>query len=750
MLWLVRHLSPNMRQYLKALFLLIFCLAAGAQPAARAAVSERRFALVVGNASYEAGRLATAINDAELIARTLQAAGFEVVHAHDLKQGAQRQVFNDFFELLRKAGPDSIALVYFAGYGLQVGGENYLLPVDARIAVASDVPRYGFRVSELMQALSALRSKPAITILDAARKSPFVIDGMPPAAGLAWLEPEANSLVAFNASPGMVSPDAMNDYAPYARAIAEMINEPGLALAEIFVRARLRVHDLTKGAQLPWHAANFESPLVLVERPFGKVQRARSLEREAWLRSQPMGGLGSQDAYFAALIRDTFDAYTDFLADHGRDPLAKRVEAILATRREAITWRRTCQANVPEAYWTYLDRYPNGAHRPDAKRSLERFKVSIVPPPKFERVEYDIPPPLPNEQEYVGPSPLSLAQSAFLPEPGPGPHDLFEDPPEFPVRPEVAPSVADAVPATPSQARRGGDSSSDFDTTQLKPSIDDHAVKADLPSARPSVVAAEGHRIGELDDNRIASGVSSRRGGSGPIKLPSWANLDPPRAATAADGAGHIPEPIPMELPAWANAKLVSPGRIVPSAGEPLWTGALESGAHALPRPTGLALRGRRWVLLTPEATLPLPVARPRKLSPPLLFNRAKSYEPTPSAFRTTRQTVSPGTSAGSAKPPQVAARTAASNPHSSSPAISKPATARAGSPADTSSAVTIRTTRQTVSPGTPAGSAKPHQVAARTAASNPRSSSAAISKPATARAGSPAGTSSAVTTDSR
>src|SRR5262245_52541424 len=109
-----------MRRYLTVLFPLVILLTGLSLRPASAAVPQSRLALVIGNASYEAHALATPANDAALIAQTLQAAGFRVVRANNLKQDALRKAFNDFTEMLGKAGPDAVAVVYFAGYGLQL------------------------------------------------------------------------------------------------------------------------------------------------------------------------------------------------------------------------------------------------------------------------------------------------------------------------------------------------------------------------------------------------------------------------------------------------------------------------------------------------------------------------------------------------------------------------------------------------------------------------------------------------------
>src|SRR6202047_2555588 len=123
-----------------SLALLTFLAALSLHPAG-AAPSEKRFALVIGNASYKAKALATPVNDAALIAQTLRAAGFDVMGARDLDEDVLGETFRDFIDAVSKAGPDAVAAVYFAGYGLQLDGENYLLPIDADIAQVLDVPR---------------------------------------------------------------------------------------------------------------------------------------------------------------------------------------------------------------------------------------------------------------------------------------------------------------------------------------------------------------------------------------------------------------------------------------------------------------------------------------------------------------------------------------------------------------------------------------------------------------------------------
>jgi uncharacterized caspase-like protein len=400
-----------MQRPLERLLAFLFLLAVVSLPQAGAAASEKRLALVIGNASYKAKTLATPVNDAALIARTLQGAGFDVMGARDLDGDLLGQAFRDFTERVRSAGPDAVAVVYFAGYGRQFEGQNYLVPTDSEIGKASDVPVRSLLLSEQMHGLAALHLKAAFVILDMARAGPVDLPGL--AGGLAWVEPEDDMLIAFNAAPGTVAPDAGEAYGPYAKALAEMIREGNLTPANMFDRVRLRVNELTNGAQVPWHTSNIETKFKFFERSSGAPPRADSPEHTASMRLQSMRSLGAHDAYMVALMRDTFDAYADFLADYWHDSMTRRVRGLLAARREAITWRRTCQANIPEAYWSYLERYPHGPHVAEARRLLAHLDAAIEPASKFTRIEYDVSPPLSDEAEYIERSVLVFNDPAF-------------------------------------------------------------------------------------------------------------------------------------------------------------------------------------------------------------------------------------------------------------------------------------------------------------------------------------------------
>jgi uncharacterized caspase-like protein len=422
-------------------FLLPILLAAGALDPARAQQQEKRIALVVGNGAYAKSPLATTANDAGLIAQTLQAAGFDVVGARDLDGDTMRKSFRDFIQKAQASGPGTVAMVYLAGYGVQLAGENYFIPVDSSITRDTDIPIEGLRLSDYLRQLASIPLKASIVVLDAARAQPFIEGGQPIASGLALVEPDPNLLIAFNAAPGTVAPEEPGPYGIYAQSLAEMIRTGGLSLTEVFDRVRLRVNEASKGAQVPWDEQKISAPFAFFERGPDAPPPQAAPDQVAALRNKPIRDLGVQDAYAAALERDTLPAYEEFLAAYPGDPMAKRVMVIVAARREAITWRRSYRADTPDAYWSYLRRYPRGPHAGDARRRLAILTAPLEPPPSFAMMEYDVAPPPPAEVVYVDRPVLYFSDPdfGFAPPPPPPVYYLPPPPPDFIV---LAPPLA--------------------------------------------------------------------------------------------------------------------------------------------------------------------------------------------------------------------------------------------------------------------------------------------------------------------
>jgi uncharacterized caspase-like protein len=413
---------------------------------------EARFALVIGNDQYPAAALATPANDAGLVADALGAAGFTVTGARNLDQAALRETFREFIGQVAAAGPNAVAVVYLAGFGLQFAGENYFIPVDADIQRDVDVPLQAVRVSDFTQSLAALPGRVKIVILDAARQNSFAHAGRPLAGGLALLDPQPSLAFAFNAAPGTVGPDEQGPYGAFATALTEMISEGGLSLDDMFARIRLRVSTQTQGVEVPWYVSQIDGPFFMTERTADAPPPPNALAIVA-IRNRPFRDYASPDeAYAAAIALDTIDAYEDFLGVYPDSPYAHRIAAMLAVRREEIIWRRCVMADTPPAYWSYLRRYPDGPHAWDARRRLTLLAAALEPPPDLVLFDFGIAPPPPAEFVFVDRPVIIFEGPGFLPPPPPPLVFLPPRPREFVVLAPPPPArerFALPIPAAP-------------------------------------------------------------------------------------------------------------------------------------------------------------------------------------------------------------------------------------------------------------------------------------------------------------
>jgi uncharacterized caspase-like protein len=415
-----KHLLAGL---LLAAFSMTFAMTCASEGLAQA--GESRLALVIGNSQYRAAPLATPANDAGLVAQTLQEAGFDVTGAADLDQQGLRQTLRDFLDKVRQAGPGAVVFVYLSGRGVQYAGENYFVPVDAMIARDSDVPVEALRLNDYTQALASRPLKARIYVFDAARGNDFAQSSAPLAGGLGLVEAESGSLYAFNAAPGTIAPDENGPYGVYAQALVEMMHQ-GLPVNEVFTQTRLRANQISGGTIIPWDVSKIDVPVFFFRREANApLQNLPDPSRA--LRDYPV-----QEAYALAVDRDTITAYQEFLFAFPRDPLALRVRALLAARREALTWRRALDANSPQAYWTYMRRYPRGPHFADARRRLAILTAPLDPPPRFDPYDFvGLAPPPESEYEIVDRPVLIFDSPDYPPLPPMPVYILLERPREF-------------------------------------------------------------------------------------------------------------------------------------------------------------------------------------------------------------------------------------------------------------------------------------------------------------------------------
>lgn len=218
--------------------------------------SERRIALVIGNSRYaNAGPLANPASDAAAVAAALRRLGFsEVVELYDLDNGHLRAALKAFGD---RAEAADWAVVYFAGHGIQVDGQSYILPTDVVLARSAHVADEAVSVDHLLNKLASAR-RLRLAILDACRTNPFLSRMLSRGhtralgRGLAPIEPSGGVLVAYAARDGQVAEDGETSHSPFAEALLQHLEEPGLEIGLLFRKVRDAVLRRTGNAQEPF------------------------------------------------------------------------------------------------------------------------------------------------------------------------------------------------------------------------------------------------------------------------------------------------------------------------------------------------------------------------------------------------------------------------------------------------------------------------------------------------------------------
>ncbi len=217
--------------------------------------TETRVALVIGNSNYQnVSSLPNPANDAADMTAMLKQMGFTVREARDLGVNAMRETLAQFSDETVNA---DVALVFYAGHGMEVDKQNYLIPVDARLATDRRVRFEAIHLDDVTGAMEGVKGL-SIVLLDACRNNPFVISMKKTSAsrsvgrGLARVEPQSGSLIGFAAQAGTIADDGKGRNSPYTKALLSHLPEPGVDLRLTFAKVRDTVMKITGRAQQPF------------------------------------------------------------------------------------------------------------------------------------------------------------------------------------------------------------------------------------------------------------------------------------------------------------------------------------------------------------------------------------------------------------------------------------------------------------------------------------------------------------------
>ena len=227
------------------------------------AAAEKRVALVVGNSTYkEVSPLPNPVNDANDIAAALKASGFDVVLGIDVDKRDFDSRIRSFTQLLETA---DVAVLFYAGHGMQVGGRNYLIPVDAKLQSERELDFDAVSLDFILKQMELGRAdKTNIVFLDACRDNPFSGNlarsmGTRSASigkGLAQAETGVGTFIAYSTQPGNVAVDGAGRNSPFTAALSKYIKESNHNLTSVMIDVRKDVLAATGGKQVPWdHSA---------------------------------------------------------------------------------------------------------------------------------------------------------------------------------------------------------------------------------------------------------------------------------------------------------------------------------------------------------------------------------------------------------------------------------------------------------------------------------------------------------------
>jgi uncharacterized caspase-like protein len=427
------------RPVLRNLFLASGLLALTQLTMPTEAAAEARLALVIGQSAYRTvPELPNAANDAKGMTELLGNAGFTVTTASNLAQNDMRQAISDFAGKVSASGADTVALVFYAGHGLQIDGENYLVPVDLDPKREADIPLQGVRLNDLLNTLGALPTRARIFMLDACRNNPFpALSGT--GHGLAIVDTKAGAqgtFISYSTSPGAEAEDGTGIDSPYTTAALTVAKQPNLPIEEVFKRIRVAVAQSTDGRQIPWESSSLTTDFKFFGGDSSSAQTAlpgassmalasgtRSLED--WRKD--LQGKPAMVAYEIVITDDTVPAYQAYIELYAQDTRTPRLRTVLERRRQMLAWERATAINTRASFEAYLANWDNSDLAATARRLLLRVQNR----------NYALPAAV-----AAAPAPVAVAMAPTCPCSTPST-------PATPVRPIVAPVIKKRVDDTP-------------------------------------------------------------------------------------------------------------------------------------------------------------------------------------------------------------------------------------------------------------------------------------------------------------
>ena len=283
--------------HLVALLWLASAIGVQAQP------KESRIALVIGNGTYKTSPLKNPVNDAKDMATKLRSLGFVVIERSNL---SIRQIGSTLREFRGKLVPGGVALVFYAGHGLQIKGENYLPAVDADISSEEDVPNQSLAIRQIMDVLVDAKTRLNLVFLDACRNNPYSRSFRSAGEGLSRVIAPSGTLISFATRPGSVAADGDGRNGLYTGALLQQMNNTSQPIEQVLKRVVTSVKASSKNRQEPWMEGSIEGEFCFGDCSFGSTITAVSDDRALWESVKDSRDVNELKAYLAQFPQGLF------------------------------------------------------------------------------------------------------------------------------------------------------------------------------------------------------------------------------------------------------------------------------------------------------------------------------------------------------------------------------------------------------------------------------------------------------------
>jgi hypothetical protein len=326
------------------------------------ASAESRLALVIGQSAYRSvPALPNPANDARAVTQMLTDSGFEVSTAADLSQNQMREAVSDFAGKVAAKGADTVALVFYAGHGLQIDGENFLVPVDIDPKREADIPIQAVRLNDILNTLTSVPSKMRILMLDACRNNPFP-DLKTAGGGLALVDAKIGApgtFLSFSTSPGAVAEDGSGSNSPYTNALLAAGKEQNIPIEETFKRVRLAVNKVTEGRQTPWDSSSLTEDFRFSGASVAGPKPAAAPKKTVAEWTRDLKGKPVEAANELIVADGTDESYEAFAGLFPQTALGRLARDWLVRHRRMVAWNDAVIINTASGYRSFLAKFPD-------------------------------------------------------------------------------------------------------------------------------------------------------------------------------------------------------------------------------------------------------------------------------------------------------------------------------------------------------------------------------------------------------